>query len=146
MPADLADKADAVRQDSPGMDKEEPAAKADTLCACLMQEARSILTAVWNWDYRHWEHIENQVAGPIAAMLKANRTDEETEPGKKLLELRIESCSLEEDGTAKVAVCYTWQENEPGTSQDDVQSVGHDRIIWVFVQEDGCWKAATLMH
>lgn len=104
----------------------------------LMQEALDILTAIWNWDYCHWEHISPFVTGPIASMLKANITDEDTEPGKKLLELSIGSCSLEEDGTARVSACYVWQEEDQPASRDD--------IIWIFINEDGRWKAATLTH
>lgn len=104
----------------------------------LMQEALGILTAIWNWDYCHWEHISSCVTGPIASMLKANITDEDTEPGKKLLELSIRECSLEEDGTAKVRACYVWQEED--------QPASEEHIIWVFINEDGRWKAATLTH
>lgn len=104
----------------------------------LMQEALDVLTAIWNWDYCHWEHISSLVTGPIASMLKANITDEDTEPGKKLLELSIRECSLEEDGTAKVRACYVWQEED--------QPASEEHIIWVFINEDGRWKAATLTH
>ena len=103
-----------------------------------MQEALDILTAIWNWDYCHWEHISSFVTGPIASMLKANITDEDTEPGKKLLELSIGSCSLGEDGTARVDACYVWQEED--------QPASRENIIWVFINEDGRWKAATLSH
>lgn len=120
---------------SNGVQPADTAQESDNL---VMQEALDILTAIWNWDYCHWEHISDFVTGPIASMLKANITDEDTEPGKKLLELSIGSCSLGEDGTARVDACYVWQEED--------QPASRENIIWIFINEDGRWKAATLTH
>lgn len=102
----------------------------------LADDALTILTAIWDWDYRHWEHIEDLVTGPLARILKANLTDEEVAPSKTLLALTIASQSFEEDGTAKVQADYLWQEGEGAPVPE--------HIMWIFLHEDGRWKAATL--
>ncbi len=109
---------------------------SDEARAALPAEALETLRAVWDWDYRTWETVAERVTGPLADLLRRNMADEETEPGKTLLDLSIAAHSIDGGGTARVEAEYVWQEaaREPVT----------ERIVWFFLREDGRWKAAGL--
>ncbi len=103
----------------------------------LLTEAMETLGAIWNWDYRNWEHVSHLVTGPLAILLKGSMSDEDedVDADRQLVELSISSCTIEND-TASVVADYVWQKAE--------EAPVRERIVWGFVHQDGRWKAAAL--
>lgn len=106
----------------------------------MRDTALDILRAIWNWDYVTWESIEPMVTGPIATLLRNNMAESEEASARLLRDLSITESGRLEDKAAWVRAVYTWQEREAAEGESE----GSETMVWIFLHEDGRWKACSV--
>lgn len=103
--------------------------------ADLEARARLALLAVWHWNYRDWDDVAPFVTGPLAALLRANRTETPEPPDKELVSLSFSETVLIEEDLFQTAADYLWRRGD--------EEPRAERIVWRFLLEEGRWKAAA---
>lgn len=104
----------------------------------LLEAAERAIRAIWDWDYLDWDALDPYVTGQLAKFFHANLAspdEQEQDRIRVLTELALDVHAFEDENKALVHAGYSW---------DDHGVAGSENVVWVFVRQDGVWRASGI--